>query len=442
MAENTSLLQSIPPVGETSSGGGAPTPAPGTDQGTPQSSALGKQNTANTTGATTASVSASTAVPSDSPTITVFQYTVYGSFVLNFVLAGFAAVVLFKKFTKLADARFSASVRWLAIGSVVVVLHGFFVTYLYASYLNDPKRVAPLVMTYGVWVLLGPIVGYVARNLLARTQKPNVNAALIDSSVYALIFGLSAFSLSPAASTNVALIVIILTGFLVVVPIARSLSALKLACARHPELKKSASSVLLSGLLYLPALLPVFALAHVFGTSDLLTIFFINCTGIAFTLVVSISALKASSHFDVEASGTSSATRASTVATTTAAAKTAGSTTASAAASTATAKHHTAPNYRPVKKSTPGSNPKPNQPIVGGNLDDPIIQFLNSEAEGADAEKPPNKPKPAQAPRIPPPKKPAHPGLTPPKKPASGRKKPAPNAPEKLKAPPKPRRPS
>lgn len=428
MSEKTSLLQSIPAIQDSSSDAGKSTLLSSDSTRQPANDAAGKQNSVVAdfeSGAGAAVVDsgesettqtvASESTPAEAQTITAFQYATYASFVLNFILAGFAAAVLFKKLVRLPDERFSASVRALAIGFVVVVLYGFFATYLYASYLNDPSRPVPLFVTMALWVLLGPAVGYATRNLLARKEKPNRLAAVFDGFFYAVIFALSAFGLSPSVNTNGALLLTITACFLVVVPMARSLTAYKVASARHPELKEASSKILLYVLLFLPALLPVLAVLHVFGMSDLLTLFLVNFITIDFVIIVSSSVLITSSNFEQEPEQGEAAVANATTQQTPA---------APAAAPAA------APQIPQDKK----------EKIVTGNPDDPIIQFLNSEDSESEPDASAKAEKPKNAPRIQPPRKPAHPGLSAPKKPASGSGKAAPNAPQKVKAPAKPKK--
>ncbi|NBB78204.1 MAG: hypothetical protein GVY36_01985 [Verrucomicrobia bacterium] len=420
MSEKTSLLQSIPPVEKSSTGSGEISLLSRTRKDKSVNDRPGKQNDAlsDDLSATKEAVTGREETQSaelhssseEVQSISLFQYVTYASFVSSFILAGFAAVVLFKKLSKLIDERFSACVKALAIGFAIVVLHGFFTTYLYASYLNDPSRSIPLVMTMALWVLLGPVVGYTARSLLARKEKPNRVAALFDGGFYAIIFGLSAFGISPSVTTNGALLLTITACFLVVVPMARSLTAYKVAAARHTELKEVSSKILLYVLLFLPALMPVIAVMHLLGMSDLLTLFLINFITIDFVLLSSVSIVITSGNFEPEPEPVNDAVESGQ------------------------------PKQASVATSHPQSSQTKGEKITTGNPDDPIIQFLNSEAENSKEESTAKEKKPTNAPRVQPPKRPAYPGLAAPKKPTpSGGKKP-PNMPQKVKAPTKPKK--
>lgn len=98
------------------------------------------------------------------------------------------------------------------------------------------------------------------------------------------------------------------------------------------------------------------------------------------------------------------------------------------------------PEAAPDKRSEPKTSQTKNQKIVSGNPEDPIIQFLNSEIFESELDDIASEKKPKSARRIQPPRKPRHPGLSAPKKPFPGANKPAPNAPEKVKAPTKPKK--
>jgi hypothetical protein len=471
MSEKASLLQSIPPLESASGDGGkvsllsragrieSKKDMPAKQNVSPlESGGSASERSAGDGSGLAGQTVAAPGTSGEALTISSFQYVIYGSFVLNFILAGFAAIILFKQLSRLVDERFSAGVKALALGSLIVLLHGFFATYLYASYLNDPNRPIPLFPTLSLWIVLGPVVGYATRNLLARQEKPNRRAALFDGAFYAFVFALSAFGISPSVSTNGALLLTITACFLMIMPIARSLTAYKVACARHRELKEFGSQILIYGLLLLPALLPVLAFVHVFGMSDLLTIFLVNFLTIDFVMLATISILLASSNFaEAESVETADHTVQTSKGASTATAAVSSAPAPPAPAPPAPAPQGPAPSTPPAPTPAASSGSSPSDPsksskTVSGNPDDPIIQFFNSEGEEDDARNA-SKPgsngssrsrgretKPQGTPRIQPPRKPGHPGLQPPKKPSSGSEKAAPNAPTKVKAPAKPKK--
>jgi hypothetical protein len=396
------------------------------------------------------------AVAEEPNAITVFQFVTYASFVLNFLLAGAVAVILFKKAAKLAEERFVTSAKTLGVAAVLIMLHGFFATYLYASYLNDTLTDAPLFLTMAIWVLAGPAVGFISRTLLARQDKPNRKAAIIDGAFYAFIFFLAACGVSSGIKTNAALLSSLLAGFLMIVPIARSMTAYKVARARHKELKETSDQILLYSLLFIPALLPVLSFAHVCGLSDSLTLFLINFITFDFLLVVALSMIASAEVFIPEAAeelaegepepvatGATAATAATTTAT--AADVDAATTTATVGAEAVMVPEESAELPEEDAEDTPAADRPAPQQVGAGNPDDPIIQFLNSE-EGSQekSSKPavPVKPAANNTPRVAPPRKPGQPGITPPKKPGSApkEKSAAPNAPSRLRAPAKPKK--
>jgi hypothetical protein len=222
-------------------------------------------------------------------TITAFQGAIYSSFVLTFCLAGFAAVMLFRKASKVAEARFVVSTKTLAIASIIVALHGFFTTYLFANYLNGEGTTAPLVITMALWVLVGPAIGVILNHLLTPGQTPEKGAVLFDACAYVGIFGCATISLVPGIKENAALGFSLLAGFLFIVPVARSFTAFGMAKARHPELRERSDQVLIYTLLILPALLPILAFAHACRMGDELTLFLFNFITCGFVLVAGLA---------------------------------------------------------------------------------------------------------------------------------------------------------
>ncbi|MGZ0709886.1 hypothetical protein ACWPKO_16285 [Coraliomargarita sp. W4R53] len=381
------------------------------------------------------------AVAEEPAAITTFQMVTYASFVFNFILAGAVAVILFKKAMKLAEERFVVSAKAMAIAGVLIMLHGFFATYLYAAHLNNTVSSAPLFLTMAIWVLVGPAVGFITRNLLSRGEKPNRKAAFVDAGIYALIFFLAACGVSSGIKSNAALLSSIMAGFLMIVPIARSLTAFNVARARHQELNEASDRVLIYALLILPALLPILGFANVCGLSDAVTLFLINFITFDFVLVVSLSLIASADEFLPEVAqseASASAVKDVPVA----------ATKAPQAVTKPVAKPVAKPATKAKKvKETPPVAPRPAK-VQTGNPDDPIIQFLNGETDDDEAPSAFDQPaaisKPAA--RTLPPRKPGRPGITPPKKPGSAAtatttKTPnAPNAPSRLKAPAKPKK--
>jgi len=408
MSEKATLLSSIPPVkkagSEDSSENTEATPLNDNSIST-----LAAQDSSHAV-----EVVASEAVVAEADSITVFEFVTYASFVLNFLLAGAAAILLFKKASKLLEERFKVSTIALAITCILIVLHGVFATYLYNSHLNGKISSAPLFMTMFGWVLIAPMVGFITRNLLARGDKPNRNAAFVDAGIYAFIFILVAFGVSTSIKTNAAMISSIVAGFLMIVPIARSMSAFKLAKARHKELNEKSDKILISGLLIIPAIMPVVSFAFVCGLSATATLFLINFITFDFVLVVALSMIASADVLQESSQVEEEAVEGAT----------------SAVAAT----------------SSKSSSKVGEENIASGNLDDPIIQFLNSEeggdygAESGTRTQPHvQKSSPKTAPRKLPPRKPSSSGITPPKKPGTS-KGPAPNAPTGKKAPSKPKK--
>lgn len=381
MSEKASLLTPIPPISKT---------------GSPNQPTLDSTGNANDTSITLDGNASS--VVAEGQSITAFQAVNYASLVLCFCLAGFAAVVLFRKASKIAEARFITGAKALGGAFGLTALHGVFTTYLYANYLNDPSVGAPLVVSLLIWIPLGIFAGVILNHLLTPGKQPENKDLVFDSFAYALIFSCAMLSVASGITTNAALLISLASGFLFIVPIARFATAFKTAKARHPELRETSDQVLVHALLYLPGLIPIIAFFKVINVlSDDVALFLFSFVTFDFVLIAGLAMIvSADEMINEPASATESG------------AKSAG-------------------NAAPAI--------------------DPIIEFLNSD-EGMEKVPVPVEdvappPKPA---RAAPPAKPSKPGSgiaapEPPKKP--GMAKPEtelPNAPARFKAPSKPKK--
>jgi hypothetical protein len=392
MSEKATLLTSIPPVKVTNSQeGGSPSsllPNIDLENESSASSSVGVEPVAD-----------------QSSGISGFEMLTYVSFVMGFLLAGAAAVLLFKKAGKLAGDRFVGHLKLLGIAAVLMMLHGFFATYLYASHLNHTVNGAPLLLTMAIWVLVGPVVGYVTNNMLTGQDSSKKTAALIDAILYCVGFLLVSYSLKDAVEPREGMLPALLGLFFVLVPVVRLLLGFKSAKATHPELSQGAGQSLIFGLVFIPVLLPILALLHVFGLSDALTLFLISFIIFCFLLVVTFSITSVANRV---LSGDA------TVAAGTAAKSTAGA--------------------REKKRQ---SHSEEADRGSAGSSEDPIIQFLNDEA-GADAVSDASgKSSSRGAARSLPPRKPGN--LAVPKK-SGPPPRPVPNAPSRIKAPAKPKK--
>ncbi len=311
MSEKATLLTSIPPIAKS-------TPAKkaswltSVDQSSAQSSGSSSLLTSDSRGESVAAVAvvASEAVATDAvKTISAFQGTIYVSFVLTFCLAGFAAVVLFRKASKIVEARFVMSMKALGIASGLIALHGFFATYLFANYLNGEGAV-PLFVAMALWAFVGPAVAVVLNHLLAPRSAPEKGVVIFDACAYFAIFTCASIALAPGVKEDAALLFSLLGGFLFIIPVARSFAAFRKAKARHPELRETSDQVLIYSLLFLPALLPVLAFANVCKMSAELTLFLFNFITFDFVLVAGLSMIASADEMAPEAESPESAVQA------------------------------------------------------------------------------------------------------------------------------------
>ncbi len=409
MSEKATLLTSIPPVAKSGSVQQSSTLLPAQSTSAPKQVKLNLLKPESSQALSAGAGDAVETVAEEPVTITTFQVVAYVSFVLSFCLAGFAAVVLFRKAAKIAEERFVKSVKILAVGLGLAALHGVFTTFLFSNHLNNPGVGAPLVFSMSLWVLLGPIVGVILNYLLTPAKTPATKDLAFDGGVFAVIFFCAMLGVSTSIKTNAALMFALLAGFLFIVPFARFLNLFKSAKVKHPELRETSHVVLVYALLAVPglfALLGFLKVLRVLGDDS--TLFLSNFIMIDFILVAGLSILTAANKM-------TSGENAEAVA----------EVKQSAAPASQAQPEAKAPAQRAVSPSS-----------------DPIIEFLNSEDSGAVANKPA-----ASAPKKVVPRKPVKPGAgtahpTPPKKPGSNPSSvpEAPNAPSRLKAPSKPKK--
>jgi len=234
---------------------------------------------------------ASTAQPAEvAAGISMLQVASYASFVLTFILAGFAAVVLFRKAAKVAEQRFVVSAKLLGGALALAGMHGFFATFLYTSFLRNDASNAPLALTGAIWIVLGAAVGVIVNHLLTPRNKPKMGAVAGDVIAYVCLFGLMTVSLSGGISANTAIILSLLSGLLLIVPVVRATIGLKIAKVRHPELKRTPEQALLYSLLFIPALAPILAFLHACGAFGAdVTLLLLNFMTFDFILIGAIA---------------------------------------------------------------------------------------------------------------------------------------------------------
>lgn len=232
---------------------------------------------------------------SDSSTITYFQGVIYASFILTFCLAGFAAVVVFRKSLKTSVKRFSIGAKVLALAYFVLAFFGSFGTYVYSRFLNGGETFFSLAIPMLSWILVGPAVATVLNSLLTRDDKPEAKKIIFDAFTYLIIFSLVVASQIPFFEAREPLIFSVLGVVFLLFPIIRFFGSIKASKIAHPELQEVFVQILVLSLIFLPILLPSLALTNVFGLIDdgvalllfnLVTFAFILMTGLL--VVISI----------------------------------------------------------------------------------------------------------------------------------------------------------
>ncbi len=444
MSEQATLLKSIPPVSKgkdtkaTSSSPKLSLLSQDKESSQPKTSSQPKADNVIVKGQTESTIKESgDAVASEASlaqdeetSISLFQAVVYGSFVLNFVLAGFVAVMLFRKSSKILVPRYTIALWGLGGICIATALHGLLATFFYNNFLWGEGSL-PLVFSVALWVLVGPSLAVVLSHLLTRFDKPNRLNMGINMGCYAGIFLLAMFAVSNSLTANGALILGLISLFLFIIPVARYMQNFTTAKARHKELKGIAATVCTNSLLFGPALIPVLVLCKVFGLSPELVQFLYNLLFIDIILFGSFGMLMLVQPEETSAEAVEGEEP-------------------EAQNKTEVAAQEEAPSAMPPKTSKQSKKKKSSPDKAAPRVtDDPIIQFLNENPdenfEPDEGNQPTPPPKPSRLPAASygpkPPDKPSSSASGLPKKPQKpGDSGSAKNAPEDIKAPPKPKK--
>ena len=217
------------------------------------------------------------------------QGVTYASFILTFCLAGFAAVVVFRKSLKTPVKRFSMGAKVLALAYFVLAFFGSFSTYIYSRYLNGGETFFSLAVPMFSWILVGPAIAMVLNSLLTRKDKPEAQKIFFDVFTYLVIFCLTVASQVPFFEAREPLIFSTLGVIFFLFPIVRFLGSLKTSRVVHPELREMFVQILVFSLIFLPLLLPSLALTSVFELiEDNLTLLLFNSVTFTFILMTGL----------------------------------------------------------------------------------------------------------------------------------------------------------
>jgi len=371
MADKATLLQDLPPVSKGASTSNPAQAGPG---------------------------SGTEVQPDQGISISSFQAVTYGSFVLTFILAGFAAIVLYRKAIGDIEPRIVRSAKILAGVLAVTAMHGFVATYLYTNYLRDQSDSAPISLTVLIWIILGATTAYISNRLIELKDKVKKSDAVIDGVFYTAIFVSVTLAVSPKIGANVALILSLLAIILCVVPFSRFFTACKRIKFNRRGSKRKPGRSILYTLVSLPSLVPLFAILYVVEVlGPNATLFFFNAVTLVLIFYISFAMLvrmrNALEGEAVECGKVAEATSATT--------------------------------------ATQASEPDP-VPAM-----DPLIAELLAEEAASQKEQPSAPPPPAEVPEVVPPAKPAQAGAK--KEPAKQTEATAKKKPQKPAAPPKPK---
>ncbi len=295
MSEQARLIPSVPPIEEpdpnVAEGIAPPKSNSSVDVVSPENSGKLVQDSGKTISEAIGIVaSADSNLKIESPdSITTFQGINYASFILTCCLAGFAAIVVFRKALKVSVKRFSIGAKTLSLAYLVIAFNSFFGTYLYSRFLNGDSISVPLTVPILSWILVGPFIAVVLNSLLTRENVPRATKIIFDAFIYLIIFGFVVASQIPSLSAKEPLVFSFFGAFFFIVPIIRFSISLKMSKAYHPELQEMFVQILIRSLLILPILLPTLVFLNVYElTSDELTMLLFNLVTFVFVLMTGL----------------------------------------------------------------------------------------------------------------------------------------------------------
>ena len=233
--------------------------------------------------------------------MTPFQAATYGVGVVTFVLAGFGAVLLYKKTMGRSGRRFVTSAKILATTLVLACIHGFVATYLYSNYLRSGSDEAPVSFSFLLWILLGATTGYISNRLIAKDTRLKTSDAIVDASLLVAVFAMVAVATSSQTGTNLGLILSLAALITYSVPLSRFFIACKRFKFNQQVRQQQASKGLLYTLVLLPGVLPVIALlflAEVLGAD--LTVFTVNLLAALLIVIACINIISALKRVEQE----------------------------------------------------------------------------------------------------------------------------------------------
>jgi hypothetical protein len=292
MAEKATLLQTLPPV------------AKNTD------AKAGPESEAKAEAVTSTEVQSEPGI-----SISPLQLATYGSFILSFVLAGFAAVVIYRKALSKTKESFSGSAKLLAGMLALVSLHGFAATYVYSNYLNRQIDAAPVSLTILIWIIFGAAIGYLGSRLIEKNAKLDTFDAVVDAISYACVYLFATLAVSEQVGPSIALILALVALIAYIVPFSRFLISCKRVKFKRQLTDLRGRQLSLYTQVILPLGIPLAALLYnleLLGAE--LTLFSINAVTSATVLAASafmlISMKGASEENENEAGDTTNAQKA------------------------------------------------------------------------------------------------------------------------------------
>lgn len=231
-----------------------------------------------------------------SKSITPLQGGTYASFISAFLFAGFAAIVVLRKASKMSVKRFSNGGKALSFSYLSIAFLGAFGTYVYGGFLNGKNEVFSLIVPVLPWVFAGPLTAVALNFLLTKEDRPENKRMVFDAFLYVIVFGWLIASQVLVFEREVLLLLSFVGVILLIFPVIRFSVLFRILKTLHSEERKVPANLLVQSLMLLPLALPLLFFVYFCGFAtealtllllNLITLIFVFVTGVFFVISMS-----------------------------------------------------------------------------------------------------------------------------------------------------------
>ncbi len=197
-------------------------------------------------------------------TISGFQNNVYYSMLGSICIIGLIAVLMVQRGLTRTKALKPIYV-WLGILFAVIALHAFVSSWLYAGYLNGEATEASLLYRFGGWMIFAGALGWLRTSLFGIQRIGGESAKDVDAVLFGAVFLAAALSVWSGMEITFGVVLGVVSLCLYGVIVARSLALHKTAIAENPALQSGPYALVLSALVYGPAVLLLVVILNFVG---------------------------------------------------------------------------------------------------------------------------------------------------------------------------------